>query len=211
MCAVTSVAVLLGVIGACAAAGNEDASGGQFDSLSTGIKLSWPKELVRSDAQDPASSAALLVLKPSHEAYPTINLIEVPGRFDLSRAAETVSDSYRAVGLTDAEVQRSTILPQGWAELELTYGGGAGVSRSRVLVIPRQESHLVLTLVDLAASKDANEALWRSVLSSIRINTSMHQGLESGQATSSPPVWVVLLVLMALAAGATALWHRRRS
>jgi hypothetical protein len=200
------------VLGArpCIAADGEDALGGQFDSTTLGIHLSWPNYFLRVQGDDPASRTALLLLRPASGAFPTINLIEVPGRFELSRASELVADSYRSVGLTDAVVKEAAVLPQGWAELEVAYGGGLGPTISRVLVIPRADSHLVLTMVDTAALASAHESLWRSIASSIQVEHTDHPDLEAGRAQSVPPLWAVLVIVAALSAGATLAWHHKR-
>lgn len=181
-----------------------------FDSAELGIELGWPEELIRLPDQESPAQGTLLVLRHRSKPFPTVNLLRIPGRFDLARAAETVADSYRSVGLTDAQVVRAETLPQGWAELELSYRGSAGLSTSYVLVIPRAESHVVLTMVDTAENAKHNLPLWRAIVDSTKAAASPLGAVESGVAQSVPPIWAVVLLLAIIAGIATVTWHYRR-
>lgn len=180
----------------------------QFISPRGGVRLTWPPELEQMNPDSPAAAAALLLLQPKSGDFPTLNLIEVPGRFDPDRAAETVADSYRAVGITDARVRSSRLLRQGWPELELTYSSQTGQALSWVLVIPRPDSHLVLTMVDRLESAPTHRELWESIVASIILD-SPSTARDSGQARPMPPIWIVLIVLAVAAATLTSVWQRR--
>jgi hypothetical protein len=181
-----------------------------LNSSELGMQLTWPEELIRLPEQESPALGTLLVLRHRSKPFPTVNLLRIPGRFDLARAAETVADSYRSVGLTDAQVVRAETLPQGWAELELSYRGSAGPSTSYVLVLPRAESHAVLTMVDTAENAKQNLPLWREIVDSVKAANSQSGAVESGFAQSVPPVWAVVLLLAIIAGVATVGWHHRR-
>jgi hypothetical protein len=160
----------LGLVSASDLAQTESTSSPRFEDKAAGIAISWPSELVQDKSPAALNAAALLILKPAQGRYPTINLLQAPGPFDVSKAATLIADSYRLVGFTDAIVTRYQLLSSGWPYAELRYRGNDGFVTSRVLIISGPNSHLILTMINDPADPSNSDKIWESISSSIKVD-----------------------------------------
>ncbi len=183
-----------------------------FESAEYGISMSWPNSMVRVPTSGtPSASEPLLLLRSKERELPTFNVLLVPGVFDRARTQDNIVDSYRAVGLTDAKSEGSWISSQGWPIVQVAFRAGAGIeARSLVAVIPRQESHFILTFVDSKERLGEDRAVFDSIIA--RVNISGNDAtLATGAAQSTPAFWAVIIFAALLAAAITWQMYRRRS
>lgn len=160
----------LGLVSASDLAQTESTSSPRFEDKAAGVAISWPTELVQDKSPAALNAAALLILKPAQGRYPTVNLLQAPGPFDVSKAANLIVDSYRLVGFTDASITRYELLSSGWPYAELRYRGNDGFISSRVLIINGPNSHLILTMIDDPAAPRNADGIWGNIVSSIKID-----------------------------------------
>ena len=183
-----------------------------FSDPALGFSITWPGSMERaSDPGAPGAPSPVLLLRMKGQTLPTFNVLRVPGIFEAERATESIVDSYRAVGLTDAISEGGSISPQGWPIVQVAFRAGPGSdARSLVAVIQRRESHLILTFVDSKDRLSEDRPIFDALLSGVTL-AAADDAFHAGVAYSTPALWVVLVVAAVLAAAATWLMYRRRS
>lgn len=165
--------------------------------------LSW-EELNKSDG-------VLLMLRATGADYPSLNVIEVPGKLEASRdlrssLGERLLQEYRAVGILDArldDIQPSAVDEHIAYAADLSYSWKERRVASRVVFIGLPDSHLIFTYI-----YESTESI-KDITPLLHILESFHLELgkapfERSEIKHSPFLVPSLCALLLVAAGVLA-------
>jgi hypothetical protein len=150
--------------------------------------------------------------------FPTFNVLVMPGPYDLGQAdskhADSILDSYKLVGITDAlpvRWLRFKLGDQNAFNMELKYRNQGKDLTSSVTIATASDRHYILTYIDETAEWESNKDFRSRIIGSFTV-------LERPKTPLPPPpqpaeggfsfFW--LLVLLAIPSAAYILKSRKR-
>ena len=156
--------------------------------------------------RNPTPEGALLLATTPEGIYPTLNIIEISGKYDFRRPLEVqkkaILHSYKQVGLQSAVVEQSKMqsaigVPTFTAHV--IYHSNKSPFSARIFILPGEQSHYIGTLIHPANMMDG-EATFISLLKSIKLikPVPLEPDARSFPAKQNQHLWLLLLAFILL-------------
>ncbi len=168
--------ILSAILGVFTASGHAQDEGTlvRFANEERGISFSYPGNF---SVVPPPSPQVLLFLRPSEGRYPTFNVLMQVGNPKAEERTVTqlksdVVDSYRAVGLYDAEVvqgEKRQIAGRTAFYARVAYKTKEEELVAGVYIVPVKEAYYVMTLVDSAQGYVESVAVLEALMKTVQL------------------------------------------